>query len=278
MEHGIRVGRKRVERLMGAPGSPASGPGSGAGPRSGCRGSGPPMISSSGSSTGRAERSVGRRHHLSPHLGGLAVSRRHPGRVLPADRRLVDGQAHESRARDRRAEDGARRRRPDPGLIHHSDQGSQYVAWRSGRPPATQGSRSRWAPAETLGQRRRRDVLRDLEEGAHQPPVLADTARAAVRRVRVHRGVLQPRPPTLHPRHALPSRLRTTTTLAAGQLRSIARTTTINTTNPVSRKPGQVHRKADTAGSAWRFSSRRERPVLRAIACAAKESRDEPPR
>ena len=53
-------------------------------------------------------------------------------------------------------------------------------------------------------------------------------ARAAVRRVRVHRGVLQPPTPALHPRDALPRRLRTTTTLAAGRLRSIARTTTIN--------------------------------------------------
>ena len=57
---------------------------------------------------------------------------------------------------------------------------------------------------------------------------LAVAARAAVRRVRVHRGVLQPPTPPLHPRDALPSRLRTTTTLAARRLRSIAETTTIN--------------------------------------------------
>ena len=37
------------------------------------------------------------------------------------------------------------RRRPEPGLIHHSDQGGNMCRWRSGGPPATQGSRARWA-------------------------------------------------------------------------------------------------------------------------------------
>ena len=38
------------------------------------------------------------------------------------------------------------RRRPEPGLIHHSDQGSQYVSWASARRRATPASPSRWAP------------------------------------------------------------------------------------------------------------------------------------
>ena len=54
------------------------------------------------------------------------------------------------------------------------------------------------------------------------------TSRASIGGVRVHRGVLQPPAPALHPRDALARRLRTTTTLAARWLRSIARTTTIN--------------------------------------------------
>lgn len=37
------------------------------------------------------------------------------------------------------------RRRPPPGLVHHSDQGSTS-AWRSARPPVTPGSPARWAP------------------------------------------------------------------------------------------------------------------------------------
>ena len=59
---------------------------------------------------------------------------------------------------------------------------------------------------------------------ASSPPLPSDfrvegrgrlARRAAVRRVRVHRGVLQPPASPLHPRDALPNRLRTTTTLAA---------------------------------------------------------------
>ena len=38
------------------------------------------------------------------------------------------------------------RRRPGPGLIHHSDQAANTFRWRSAAPPARQGSRSRWAP------------------------------------------------------------------------------------------------------------------------------------
>jgi putative transposase len=37
------------------------------------------------------------------------------------------------------------RRRPDPGLIWHSDQGSQFVSLAFGQQAATRGSRSRWA-------------------------------------------------------------------------------------------------------------------------------------
>jgi putative transposase len=41
------------------------------------------------------------------------------------------------------------RRRPDPGLIHHSDQGSQFVSLAFGQKPATPASRSRWDPKVT---------------------------------------------------------------------------------------------------------------------------------
>jgi putative transposase len=69
--------------------------------------------------TGRAEGPVAGRHHLSAHLGGLALSGRGPGRLLAADRWLEHGRAHA--------------RRPDPGLIHHSDQGSQFVSLAFGQ-------------------------------------------------------------------------------------------------------------------------------------------------
>ena len=81
----------------------------------------------------RAGRALGRRHHLPPHLGGLGLPRRRPGRLLAADRRLVDGRPHARRARRRRAADGPHRRRPGPGLVHHSDQGSQFVSLAFGQ-------------------------------------------------------------------------------------------------------------------------------------------------
>ena len=121
------------------------------------------------------------------------------------------------------------RRRPEAGVIHHSDQGSQYVSLAFGRAAAQAGiAVSIGLPRRRLRQRSRRDVLRDPQKGARAPPHLADPARPAVRRVRIHRGVLQPPAPPLHARDAAPRRLRATTTLAARWLRSIAGTTTIN--------------------------------------------------
>jgi hypothetical protein len=81
------------------------------------------------------------------------------------------------------------------------------------------------------------------QERARQPPHLAQSARAAVRDLRLHRGVPQPPAPALHPEHALPNHLRTATTLPARRLRAMARTRKINVNKQpkVSRKPGQVH-------------------------------------
>src|SRR5947209_5504872 len=59
-----------------------------------------------------------------------------------------------------------------------------------------------------LRQRCRRELLRDLEEGADQPPHLALEGRAAHPGLRLHRGLLQPRTTPQHPRTTLPSRLR----------------------------------------------------------------------
>ena len=71
------------------------------------------------------------------------------------------------------------RRRPEPGLIHHSDQGSaiRLAGLRPGRPRrrhrALDGLQGR-----LLRQRRRRELLRDAQEGARPPPLLADPPRA----------------------------------------------------------------------------------------------------
>ena len=120
------------------------------------------------------------------------------------------------------------RRRPEPGLIHHSDQGGQYVSLAFGR--AAHAGRDRGLdglPRGRVRQRRRRDVLRDPQEGTRQPPQLALAARAAVRRVRIHRGVLQPPAPALHPRHALANR----TTNSYDSLRSAVEINRSNNNN-----------------------------------------------
>ena len=97
-------------------------------------------------------------------------------------------------------------RRPAPGLIWHSDQGSQFVSPRL----RSAGPRRRHRPIDgqprrLLRQRRRRELLRHAQEGTHPRPLLADQGRTAHRGLRVHRGLLQPPPPALHARVPLPA-------------------------------------------------------------------------
>ena len=124
------------------------------------------------------------------------------------------------------------RRRPEPGLIHHSDQGGQYVVLAFGRAAREAGiAVSMGSRGDAYDNAVAETFFATLKKELVNRRTLAVAARAAVRRVRIHRGVLQPPAPPLHPRHALPGRLRTTTTLAARWLRSITRTTTININN-----------------------------------------------
>jgi len=79
-----------------------------------------------------------------------------------------------------------------------------------------------------------------LEKELVNRPQLAQRGRAAVRRVRVHREVIQPSAPPLNALNARPSSLRTTPIPYARRLRAIARTTTINPPRGVT-QTGQVH-------------------------------------
>jgi transposase InsO family protein len=104
---------------------------------------------------------------------------------------------------------GLRRRRPPAGLIHHSDQGSQYVslafgqAARDGGIAKSMGSKGDCydnAVAETFFATLKKELVhryawptrRDLHLGG----------------VRVHRRVLQPAAAALHTRDAQPRRVR----------------------------------------------------------------------
>ena len=141
------------------------------------------------------------------------------------------------------------------GLIHHSDQGG-HVSLAFGRAVREAGiAVSMGFRGDDYDNAVAETFFATLKKELVKPPQLAVAARAPIGGVRVHRGVLQPPAPALHPRDALPGRLRTTTTLSARWLRSIARTTSININTRVSRKLGQVQ--ATTHAFAVTMRSRR---------------------
>src|SRR3954463_7602086 len=71
-------------------------------------------------------------------------------------------------------------RRPAPGLIWHSDQGSQFVALavRSAS-PCRRDRPIDGQPRRLLRQLARRELLRDAQEGTRRPPLLARERRVA---------------------------------------------------------------------------------------------------
>ena len=95
-------------------------------------------------------------------------------------------------------------RRPAPGLVHHSDQGSQFTSFAFGR----RLRESAILPVDgrrghRLRQRRRRELLLHAQARARSPPPLRDQGRGSRRDLRVHRGLLQPSAPSLDDRDGL---------------------------------------------------------------------------
>ena len=106
-------------------------------------------------------------------------------------------------------------RRPDAGLVHHSDRGGQYVSLIFGQTARAAGiDRLDGRQGLRARQRRLRGVLRHAEEGTHPPALLADAPRAPERRLRVDRRLVQPPPAALHARLPL-ARATTRTELSA---------------------------------------------------------------
>ena len=152
MEHDVRVGRKRVARLMKAAGI------SGVRPRKRWKTTiRIPGITPASDLVERQFRPdkpnvlwVADITYLRTGEGWLYLAA-----VQDAYSRQIVGWAMATHTRATLVVDALRmalaRRRPPPGLIHHSDQGSQpnTSVTRSGRPRARPGSRSRWAPAAT---------------------------------------------------------------------------------------------------------------------------------
>jgi putative transposase len=102
------------------------------------------------------------------------------------------------------------RRRPAGELVHHSDQGSQYVALVFGQRLRTAGI------AQSMGskgdcydcQRRLRSLPRHARERAPPPALVPHPPGSKDGDLRLDRGLVQPRPPPLPPRLLLPRPVR----------------------------------------------------------------------
>ena len=112
------------------------------------------------------------------------------------------------------ARDGAVPARcPERGLIHHSDMGSRAIhrgavhaqTLQAGRHRDLDGLRWRLLQQRVCG-----NIPRQPQERAHLPASVANPGRGPRGRVRVHRGLVQPPAPALHPRLPLPSPVRAT--------------------------------------------------------------------
>jgi transposase InsO family protein len=98
------------------------------------------------------------------------------------------------------------RRRPI-GTVVHSDRGAQYTSWLFGSRLRAAGRLGSMGKVARLRQFRRRVVRRLDADQAIRPPHLVHPDRAGHRDLRIHRGVLQPDPPTLRTGLPVPNRL-----------------------------------------------------------------------
>ena len=92
------------------------------------------------------------------------------------------------------------RRRPEPGVLFHSDRGSPVrQSCLPGPPGHLRDARIDVTQGQLLGQRPDREFLQQPQERAGARRALRDARRGCERSVPVHRRVLQPEPPPLHP-------------------------------------------------------------------------------
>ncbi len=92
------------------------------------------------------------------------------------------------------------RRRPEQGLVHHSDQGSQYVSLVFGRRLREAGIAQSMGSKGDCYDTRLRGLPRHAREGAPPAALLPDAARSEDRGVRLDRGLVQPRAAPLEAR------------------------------------------------------------------------------
>ena len=207
---GERVGRKRVARLMRQAGiqgvtPPRSTPLHHAARRAGHAGarsarnaaSWPTAPIGSGSPTSPTCR---------PARAGCSWP--HHGRLEPPDRRLVDARRPQAELVVDALSMAVTRRQPQPGLIHHSDRGSQYTSLAYGRTLRDASCCPHGLAAAT--------PTTTPPPRASSPPSSANSCTAPLHHprpgppggLRLHRGLLQPPPPALEPRLHQPHRVR----------------------------------------------------------------------
>ena len=104
---------------------------------------------------------------------------------------------------------GIWQRRPDAGLVHHSDRGGQYVSLVFGQTARSAGiDISMGAKGCALDNAVAEAFFATLKKELTRPALLAHVSRTAERRVHMDRGLVQPSPAALHPRLPLTRRLR----------------------------------------------------------------------
>ena len=96
------------------------------------------------------------------------------------------------------------RRRPEPGLIHHSDQGSQFVSLAFGQAARDAGiALSMGSKGDCFDNAVAESFFATLKKELVHRRSWPTRRELHQRGLRIHRGLLQPRPPTLDARHAL---------------------------------------------------------------------------
>jgi putative transposase len=200
LEHGVRVGEKRVARLMataGLEGIPVPRKARTAVRAAGVR-SAPDLVERDFNASEPDRLWCADITQLSTWEGWLYLasvidcfSRRVVGWSMASHMRLEFVEAALAMA--------VARRRPERGLIHHSDHGSP-VHRRDLRRALHAGRDRRFDGLDRrlLRQRRLRGVSRDAQARARAPPPMADTGRATDRSVRLHRRLLQHHTKALH--------------------------------------------------------------------------------
>ena len=216
LEHGVRVGRKRVERLMRRAGL--------SGQIKRRRGKTTIRVQGVRTASDLVERDFNPVASNRLWAADITYIRTWEGwlylaSVMDCYSRRIVGWAIADHLRAELVVDALEmavaRRRPDPGLIHHSDQGSQPGLNRSSQQLSLRNLSSEGdergldgLTRRLLRQRRPGELPRHDQERPDPSPRLADQDRGAHRRLRVHRDVLQPPASPLAARDALARRLR----------------------------------------------------------------------